>query len=313
MPHPISHLSGLRLLLPHKRLGRKPQPRARRTIKDDKLALKEDVSEDREADTGVRLDTTKASRSGGVNGGIVDIAARHDSLVGSNTQRNARQLSAASISVTALCGVHGRTGHFGVVGLDDGVGEVEQGRSGIGNRIDAEGLEARVAADAVAVGCEFPEALAGVDGYVGDGAVVLRGVDLAEAVGTRLAFFQVGGEQGGGEGALGVGEEGLLGCGLDSVDVVEGEAEEAVVGDVADELCGDGLGELDGLAADACLADFDKVGVDVAGGGGAVAVADGPGVAGQGLGGLGFLRVIDDMTIGLRGGLLGREDPSVLD
>ena len=67
--------------MPHKRLRRKAQSRARRTVKDDELALKEDVAEDGEADTGVRLDTTKAGRSRRVNRRIVDIAAWHDSLV----------------------------------------------------------------------------------------------------------------------------------------------------------------------------------------------------------------------------------------
>ena len=172
-------------------------------------------------------------------------------------------------------------------------------------------MERGVAADAVAVAGEFPETLAGVHRHVGDGTVVLRRVDLTKAVSSRLALFQVGGEQGGGECALGVGEEGFLSCGLDGVDVVEGEAEEAVIGDVAHELGRDGFGELDGLAADTCLANFDEVGVDVAGRGGAVAVADGPGITGQGLGGLGFRGVVDDVAVSLGGGLLGREDPSM--
>jgi len=174
-------------------------------------------------------------------------------------------------------------------------------------------LEAGVAADGVAVAGEFPEALAGVDGHIRDGAVVFGGIDAAEGVGSWLALFQVGGEERGGEGAFGVGEEGLLGGGLDGVDAVEGKAEETVVGDISYELGGDGLGKLYSLTADGCLPDFDKVGVDVTGGSGAVAVPDGPGVAGQGFGSFGFRRVIDDMTIGLGGGLFGGEDPSILD
>ena len=174
-------------------------------------------------------------------------------------------------------------------------------------------LEAGIAANRVAVAGEFPEAVAGVDGYIGDGAVVLGGVDAAEGVGSWLALFQVGGKERGGEGTLGVGKEGLLGCWLDGVDVIEGKAKETVVSDVSYELGGDGLGELDSLTADGRLANLDKVGVDVPRGGGAVAVFDGPSVAGQGFGSLGFFGVIDDMTIGLRGGLFGGEDPSRLD
>ena len=72
-------------------------------------------------------------------------------------------------------------------------------------------------ADGVAGAGEFPEAIGVVDVDVGDGAVVLAGVDEAEVVGARRALLEVGGEDVGGEDALVDGgvEEGRLWVGGD--------------------------------------------------------------------------------------------------
>ncbi len=83
----------------------------------------------------------------------------------------------------------------------------------------------------------------------------------------------------------------------DGVDGGEGEAEEAV-GFILSEFRGDGFGEFDGLACYGCAAYVDGVGVDVAAGGAAVAVANGPGFAGELLGGGGIGGVVD-VVVGL--------------
>lgn len=104
-----------------------------------------------------------------------------------------------------------------------------------------------------------------VHGGVGDVAGVLAGVDVAEVVVARLTFLQVGGEEGGVEAALGVGEEGLYRVGGDGVDGGEGEAEEAIAL-VLSEFRADGFGRFNGLAGDGCTAHVDGVSVDVTAG-----------------------------------------------
>ena len=83
----------------------------------------------------------------------------------------------------------------------------------------------------------------------------------------------------------------------DGVDGGEGEAEEAI-GFILSEFGGDGLGELDGLACDGCSAYVDGIGIDVAAGGAAIPVANGPGLAGELLGG-GRIGGVVDVMVGL--------------
>lgn len=147
------------LLSTNKGLRRKPKSRARRTVKDDKLALEEDITKDREADAGVGLDTAEAGSSRSVNRSVIDVATWHDGLVSANTEGDAGENGAASIGVTTLSGVERGARDLGVVGLDDGGGEVEEGGSGIGDGINVNALEPCVA-DRVAVACKFPETVA---------------------------------------------------------------------------------------------------------------------------------------------------------
>ena len=83
----------------------------------------------------------------------------------------------------------------------------------------------------------------------------------------------------------------------DGVDGGEGEAEETV-GFILSEFGGDGLGEFDGLTCYGRAAYVDGVAVDVAAGGAAVPVANGPGFAGELLGSGGVGRVVD-IVVGL--------------
>jgi len=300
------------LLSTNKWLRREPESRARPTVKDNKLALEEDITPNGETDAGVRLDTTKAGSPRSVNGSVVDVVTWHDGLVGADAEGDAGESGAAGIGVATLSGVERGAWDLGVVGLNNSVGEVEEGGSGVGDGINADALERRVA-DCVAVACKFPETLARDDGDVGDGAIVFGVVDFTEAISAWLTLLQVRSEERRGESALSIGEEGLLRLRLDGVNTIEGKAEETVVGLVIDELSRNSFGELNSLAADGCLADFDKVRVDVPGGGGAITVRDRPGVAGLDFGRFGFGRVVDDVSSLLGTGLLGGEDPTMLD
>ena len=89
----------------------------------------------------------------------------------------------------------------------------------------------------------------------------------------------------------------MLLVGGDGINGGEGEAEEAI-GFILSEFGGDRFGELDGLACDSRTAYVNGVGVDVAASGAPVAVANGPGFAGELLGGGGIGRVVD-VVVGL--------------
>ena len=185
-PLPITHLRSL---------GRKAKLWRRSAAEHDELALEEDVTVDREPDARITLDTTKALRARRVGRRVVDVAAGHDGAVGADAERDAGQRGAAGKDVTTVRRRVGGAGHLAVVGGDDGGGEVEERGAGVGDGVDAAAGEG-AGADGVSVAGEFPEAVAGVDVYVGDGAGVLGGVDEAKVVGSRGALLQVGGEDG---------------------------------------------------------------------------------------------------------------------
>ena len=99
--------------------------------------------------------------------------------------------------------------------------------------------------------------------------------------------------------------------GLDGIDRGEAKAEETVVTDVLLELGAHLLGELNGLVGERGLANGDGVGVDIAARARLVTVGDAPGVPLELVGGAGLRWVINDMTIDLVGGSLGREHPTI--
>lgn len=75
----------------------------------------------------------------------------------------------------------------------------------------------------------MPEALAAVDGNVGDGAGVLGAVDETKVVSTGSALLEVYGEELLAERGLDGVEEGGLLLGADSVDAAESKTEETIV------------------------------------------------------------------------------------
>lgn len=178
----------------HEGLGRKAQLGAGVSIEDNELALEEDVPEDVDADAGVGLEAAEAGRAARVGGGVVDVRARDGGVIAADGEGDGREGGATRVGVAALGLVVLGAGDAAVVGSDDGVVEEEQGGAGVGDGV-ADGAAGGAAVDAVAVGCEAPEAAAAVDGDVGDCAGVGGVVDAAEAVGSGLAFLEVGGEE----------------------------------------------------------------------------------------------------------------------
>lgn len=178
----------------HQGLGRKAQLWASAAVEDNELALEEDISKDVDADAGVGLDAAEAGRAARVGGGVVDVRARDGGRVAADGEGDGWESGAAGVGVATLGLVVLGAGDATVVGGDDAVVEQEKGGPGVGNSV-ADGAAGGAAVDAVAVGCETPEAAAAVDGHVGDIAGVGRVINAAEAVGSRLAFLEVGGKE----------------------------------------------------------------------------------------------------------------------
>lgn len=174
--------------------GCKAQLWAGVSVEDDELALEEDVTEDVDADAGVGLNAAEAGRAARVGWGVVDVRARDRGCVAADGEGNGRKGGAARVSVAALGLVVLGAVDTAVVGGDDSVVEEEKASSGVGDGV-GDGASGCASINAVAIGREAPETSAVVDGDVGDLAGVGRVVDAAEAVGSGLAFLEVGGKE----------------------------------------------------------------------------------------------------------------------
>ena len=284
-------------------LRREPKLRSpRRSTKDNKLRLKEDITKDRKSDARVTLQPTKAAAAPR-RGCVIHIVTRHNSLIVFDSESEVRQLGGAREDVTAVRLAVGRARDLGVVVGDEVVGQEEEGCSRVGDGGEAV-ADGGSGADRVPTGREGPEALRVVHGGVGDVARVLARVNVAEVVAARRALFQVCREERGVEAGLGVVEEGLCLVGLDGIDRAEGEAEKTVAL-VLSEFRADLLRQFDDLASHGCTADVDDIGVDVAAGGAAISITDAPSFAVADLGGRGLGGVVDVVAILLITGQLG--------
>lgn len=292
------------------RLSREPKLRSPSgVIKDHKLRLEENVAEDGLSDAGIALEPAEAAPA--LRGGrVVEVAARDDGGVAFDLEREVGQGGGAAEDVAAVGLTVGGAGHLRVVGGDEVIGEEEQRCSRVCDGGDALSHGGSGAYGVPARG-EAPEALGVVHGRVGDVAGVFGRVDVAEVVAAGLTFLQVGGEEGGVEAGLGVGEERLDLVGRHGVDGAESEAEETVAC-VLSEFRADGLSQLDSLAGDGCTADVDDIGVDIAAGGAAVSIADAPSLASVDCGGWGVGGVVDVVAGLLVRGQLGREHPAII-
>lgn len=289
------------------RLRRESKTRAGLSLVEDGVdTLKEDVTEDRQTDAVVGLDATIASAAAGRS--KVDVAARDDESLATDGDVEVGEVGAAGEDVAALGAAVRRAGDLGVVGLDSGVGDEEEGGAGVSDGSADAASGGGGGADAVAAGGELPEALAAVDRDVGDGAGVLGAVDEAEVVAAGLALFEVDGEELLLERRLDGVEEGGLLLRADGVDAAERKTEEAVVVGVLRELCRDLSGGLNCLRGGGDGTDDDLVGVNVAAGARAVLVANLPGCSGDLLARCGG--VVLGVAGTLAGGSFGGEYPT---
>jgi hypothetical protein len=155
-------------------------------VENDVLALQEDITVDGETNTSIALDTTVASGRTVTDWCVVDVLARHDSLVAINHEAEAWKSCAARENVTTVGRAVLGTRDLAVVGSDNRVGGEQERSSGVSNTTEGAGPcgDGCARADSIARGSEHPEALAGVDRGVGDGARVLCAVEFTKVVAT---------------------------------------------------------------------------------------------------------------------------------
>lgn len=116
-------------------------------------------------------------------------------MVAADTEGKAGQSSTAGEDVSTVGGAVRGTRDLGVVSLDDGGGDVDEGSSRISNGIDG-ARDERSGAYSVSGTGELPKAVGGVDSHVGDSTGVFARVNVAEVVVSNGALLQVGSEDG---------------------------------------------------------------------------------------------------------------------
>lgn len=273
----------------------------------DVLALEEDISEDAEANAGVVLDAAEAGRRAVGDGRIVDVLSGHNLVDAADDGGKRGQSGRAGEHVSTVCGGVGGPCDFGVVGFDDGGGEVQQRGAGVANGVDG-GLHDSSGADCVSSRGELPEAVGGVNVDVGQGSGVLGRVDEAEVVGTGSVVLERDAEHRGSERAVDGVKPRLGLVGLHGVDAAEGKAKQTVGVAVRCERARDRGCGLNGLGSCSHAANDDLVSVDSASSTRSIAIADLPGCACNLLRGVDFVVVVAGQ-LGRR--LEGREGPAM--
>ena len=249
-------------------------------VENDELRLEEDVTVDREANTGVALDTTETScptsqhtteslqiteelLTAASSRSIGDVRTGDNSFVASDAEGDARKSGRARIRIASLRAHVLRSRDFGVVGADDCRWEVQQRSSGVGNGINRRRGKG-ASANGVPVAGEFPKAIGGIDGNICDASRILGAVDVSKVVAARGALLQVGSEERRSQGWDGVAEERLDLVGGYGIDGVHGQTQQSIIVGVFLELSTDGLCKLHCLAGDGGRANLHGIQVDVA-------------------------------------------------
>lgn len=161
-------------------LGGEAKGRGGSAVEDDVGGLEGNVAVDVDADTSARLQTTVAGGGAVLNGGVVEVGGGDDDADAGDDVGECRQSSSAGEDVAAVGVGVGRTSNLGVVVLDNGCGQQQEGCAGVGNT--ANGGAVGGCANLVAGSAELPEAPRGGDRGVANGAGVLGRVNLAKVV-----------------------------------------------------------------------------------------------------------------------------------
>jgi len=152
------------------------------SVEDDKGRLERDVAKDVCADASAGLQPAEAAVAGARGANVHEGSRDGDGrAVGVDGKGEVGHVGVAGDGDAAGVGVLLGPLNLGVVGLDDLVGQEQQGGAGVGDARDVRLLKGAVA-DLEAGRGETPEALAVVDRRVGDGAGEGRLVDEAKVV-----------------------------------------------------------------------------------------------------------------------------------
>lgn len=261
-------------------LSKAESRRAGGLVEDNEHTLEEDVAQNSEANAGVGLDATEARSSSRVDGSVVDVAAWDREGLAANGDMEVGKAGRAAEDVATLLAVVRCAGDLLVVCGDGGSRQVHESGASVGDGVTDAAGGGVAGTHRVATCGEFPEAVGGGHRDVGNGASVLRAVNVAEVVAASGTLLEVGGEERLRKGALDSVEEGGLRSWLDGVDAAESQTKQTIVVGVLGEFRGDGGRSLNSLRSSSHATNDDLVGVDDTARTRAVTVGDVPGVAG---------------------------------
>lgn len=100
-------------------------------VEDDVLALEEDISEDRKAQTRVALDAAVAGRAAVSDGGVVDVFTGNDGIVASDDGSERRKFGGAGEDITTVLVAVLGSGNLAVVFGNNAVIKQEEGGAGV--------------------------------------------------------------------------------------------------------------------------------------------------------------------------------------
>lgn len=100
-------------------------------VEDNVLALQEDVTEDGEADVRVGLNSTVAGRATVRNRSVVDVIARDNGTVATDSDGKGWEAGAAIEDIATIAVAVLSTVDLVVVGLNDIAGKQEEGSAGV--------------------------------------------------------------------------------------------------------------------------------------------------------------------------------------
>ena len=123
------------------RLGSNTQSGGSRVVKDNVLALKEDIAKDVDPNPSAGLQPTEASRAAVLNRSVVKVAARHNSAVAAETESQARERSRAREDVAAIGAAVLSTRDLAVVGGHDSRRAVDKSGPSVGNCVNGRRCE----------------------------------------------------------------------------------------------------------------------------------------------------------------------------
>ena len=201
------------------RLLRKTKARSRaRVLKHHVATLEKNVAKDGKPEIGICLDATKACARACVRRSEVDQLAGHSLNDSANDDGEVGWCGAAREDVAAGLLVELGAGERAVVGVGDGLVDVDEGGARVHDTVDGRlGGCSGLGSDCVACCLEAPEAPTGVGSDVGDRASVFAGVDETEVVAAWCAVFEGDCKQRSSQRRLDCVEEGFLLSGSDLI------------------------------------------------------------------------------------------------